>query len=193
MVVGALTDIVTGVLVTVIMSGNVPNPELGFVEFGQELHDVVTHHVTAMVVQAEAADRRVAHRRHRHRTGGPHRPPAPARRVQPPALRALGSRPLLDLFRLRMNAMAGYGSVRTRFDVGVGRWVGSFSTTAPATETGAAALVKRELSRRLVRPTCSTPGSSATGNLATEGLLWQLHGLGIETGIDLHKMVGTSV
>src|SRR5437763_12076307 len=34
---------------------------------------------------------------------------------------------------------------------------------------------------------------SATGNLATEDLLWQLHGLGIETGIDLRKMVDTSV
>ena len=34
---------------------------------------------------------------------------------------------------------------------------------------------------------------SATGNLATEDLLWQLHGLGIETGIDLKKMVDTSV
>jgi len=33
---------------------------------------------------------------------------------------------------------------------------------------------------------------SATGNLATEDLLWQLHGLGIETGIDLQKMVDTS-
>jgi DNA-binding LacI/PurR family transcriptional regulator len=36
-VVDALADIVTGVPVTVIMSGNVPNPELGFVEFDQEL------------------------------------------------------------------------------------------------------------------------------------------------------------
>lgn len=35
--------------------------------------------------------------------------------------------------------------------------------------------------------------SSATGNLATEDLLWQLHGLGIVTGIDLQKMVDTSV
>ena len=34
---------------------------------------------------------------------------------------------------------------------------------------------------------------SATGNLATEDLLWQLHGLGIETGVDLQKMVDTSV
>jgi hydroxymethylglutaryl-CoA lyase len=33
---------------------------------------------------------------------------------------------------------------------------------------------------------------SATGNLATEDLLWQLHGLGIETGIDLAAMVATS-
>jgi hydroxymethylglutaryl-CoA lyase len=32
----------------------------------------------------------------------------------------------------------------------------------------------------------------ATGNLATEDLLWQLHGLGIETGISLQKMVDTS-
>jgi hydroxymethylglutaryl-CoA lyase len=34
---------------------------------------------------------------------------------------------------------------------------------------------------------------SATGNLATEDLLWQLRGLGIETGVDLQKMVDTSV
>jgi hydroxymethylglutaryl-CoA lyase len=34
---------------------------------------------------------------------------------------------------------------------------------------------------------------SATGNLATEDLLWQLEGLGIQTGIDLGKMVETSV
>ena len=34
---------------------------------------------------------------------------------------------------------------------------------------------------------------SATGNLATEDLLWHLHDLGIETGIDLRKMVDTSV
>jgi hydroxymethylglutaryl-CoA lyase len=33
---------------------------------------------------------------------------------------------------------------------------------------------------------------SATGNLATEDLLWQLHGLGIETGVDLHALVRTS-
>jgi hydroxymethylglutaryl-CoA lyase len=34
---------------------------------------------------------------------------------------------------------------------------------------------------------------SATGNLATEDLLWQLDGLGIETGVDLEKLVTTSV
>ena len=34
---------------------------------------------------------------------------------------------------------------------------------------------------------------SATGNLATEDLVWQLHGLGIETGVDLDALVGTSV
>jgi hydroxymethylglutaryl-CoA lyase len=34
---------------------------------------------------------------------------------------------------------------------------------------------------------------SATGNLATEDLLWQLEGLGIATGIDLAKMVQSSV
>ncbi|GAA2848399.1 hydroxymethylglutaryl-CoA lyase [Pseudonocardia halophobica] len=34
---------------------------------------------------------------------------------------------------------------------------------------------------------------SATGNLATEDLLWQLHGLGVETGVDLSKMVETSI
>jgi hydroxymethylglutaryl-CoA lyase len=34
---------------------------------------------------------------------------------------------------------------------------------------------------------------SATGNLATEDLVWMLHGLGIETGVDLEKLVATSV
>jgi hydroxymethylglutaryl-CoA lyase len=34
---------------------------------------------------------------------------------------------------------------------------------------------------------------SATGNLATEDLIWQLNGLGIETGVDLKKLVDTSV
>jgi hydroxymethylglutaryl-CoA lyase len=33
---------------------------------------------------------------------------------------------------------------------------------------------------------------SATGNLATEDLVWQLHGLGIETGVDLEALVETS-
>ncbi|TDO55027.1 hydroxymethylglutaryl-CoA lyase [Kribbella sp. VKM Ac-2527] len=33
---------------------------------------------------------------------------------------------------------------------------------------------------------------SATGNLATEDLVWQLDGLGIETGVDLDKLVPTS-
>jgi hydroxymethylglutaryl-CoA lyase len=33
---------------------------------------------------------------------------------------------------------------------------------------------------------------SATGNLATEDLLWQLDGLGIETGVNLEKLVSTS-
>ncbi|MEU4192615.1 hydroxymethylglutaryl-CoA lyase [Kribbella sp. NPDC026611] len=33
---------------------------------------------------------------------------------------------------------------------------------------------------------------SATGNLATEDLLWQLDGLGIHTGVDLPKLVATS-
>ena len=33
---------------------------------------------------------------------------------------------------------------------------------------------------------------SATGNLATEDLVWQLHGLGIETGVDLPSLVRTS-
>ncbi len=37
MVADALADIVTGLPMTVIMSGNVPNPELGFVELDQEL------------------------------------------------------------------------------------------------------------------------------------------------------------
>ena len=34
---------------------------------------------------------------------------------------------------------------------------------------------------------------SATGNLATEDLVWQLTGLGIETGVDLAALVQTSV
>ena len=34
---------------------------------------------------------------------------------------------------------------------------------------------------------------SATGNLATEDLVWLLHGLGIETGVDLDALVRTSV
>jgi hydroxymethylglutaryl-CoA lyase len=34
---------------------------------------------------------------------------------------------------------------------------------------------------------------SATGNLATEDLLWQLGGLGIKTGVDLQKMVEISL
>ncbi len=34
---------------------------------------------------------------------------------------------------------------------------------------------------------------SATGNLATEDLVWALHGLGIETGVDLDALVATSV
>ncbi|MFH5824593.1 hydroxymethylglutaryl-CoA lyase [Georgenia sp. AZ-5] len=34
---------------------------------------------------------------------------------------------------------------------------------------------------------------SATGNLSTEDLVWQLHGLGIETGVDLSALVSTSV
>lgn len=33
---------------------------------------------------------------------------------------------------------------------------------------------------------------SATGNLATEDLLWQLEGLGVHTGVDLDKLVETS-
>ncbi len=33
---------------------------------------------------------------------------------------------------------------------------------------------------------------SATGNLATEDLVWMLHGLGIETGVDLAALVSTS-
>jgi hydroxymethylglutaryl-CoA lyase len=34
---------------------------------------------------------------------------------------------------------------------------------------------------------------SATGNLATEDLVWMLHGLGIETGVDLERLVATSI
>lgn len=33
---------------------------------------------------------------------------------------------------------------------------------------------------------------SATGNLATEDLVWQLHGMGVETGVDLPALVATS-
>ncbi|MDQ3615368.1 MAG: hydroxymethylglutaryl-CoA lyase [Actinomycetota bacterium] len=33
---------------------------------------------------------------------------------------------------------------------------------------------------------------SATGNLATEDLVWMLHGLGIDTGVDLARLVATS-
>jgi hydroxymethylglutaryl-CoA lyase len=33
---------------------------------------------------------------------------------------------------------------------------------------------------------------SATGNLATEDLVWMLHGLGIDTGVDLERLVATS-
>ncbi|MGI5159237.1 hydroxymethylglutaryl-CoA lyase [Microbispora sp. CA-102843] len=33
---------------------------------------------------------------------------------------------------------------------------------------------------------------SATGNLATEDLVWMLHGLGVETDVDLEKLVTTS-
>ncbi|WP_418328364.1 hydroxymethylglutaryl-CoA lyase [Rhodococcus oxybenzonivorans] len=34
---------------------------------------------------------------------------------------------------------------------------------------------------------------SSAGNLATEDLVWMLHGLGIETGVDLHALVSTSL
>jgi hydroxymethylglutaryl-CoA lyase len=34
---------------------------------------------------------------------------------------------------------------------------------------------------------------SATGNLATEDLVWQLRGLGVETGVDLEALAATSV
>jgi hydroxymethylglutaryl-CoA lyase len=34
---------------------------------------------------------------------------------------------------------------------------------------------------------------SSAGNLATEDLVWMLHGLGIETGVDLPALVATSV
>ena len=33
---------------------------------------------------------------------------------------------------------------------------------------------------------------SATGNLATEDLVWMLHGLGVQTGVDLPQLVATS-
>ncbi|WP_019548410.1 hydroxymethylglutaryl-CoA lyase [Streptomyces sulphureus] len=34
---------------------------------------------------------------------------------------------------------------------------------------------------------------SATGNLATEDLVWMLRGLGVETGVDLDRLVATSI
>ena len=34
---------------------------------------------------------------------------------------------------------------------------------------------------------------SATGNLATEDLVWMLDGLGIDTGVDLARLTATSV
>jgi hydroxymethylglutaryl-CoA lyase len=34
---------------------------------------------------------------------------------------------------------------------------------------------------------------SATGNLATEDLVWMLHGMGVETGVNLTQLVATSV
>ncbi|MDQ2749107.1 MAG: hydroxymethylglutaryl-CoA lyase [Actinomycetota bacterium] len=34
---------------------------------------------------------------------------------------------------------------------------------------------------------------NATGNLATEDLVWMLHGLGIQTGVDLDRLVQTSL
>jgi hydroxymethylglutaryl-CoA lyase len=34
---------------------------------------------------------------------------------------------------------------------------------------------------------------SATGNLATEDLVWALDGMGIDTGVDLGELVATSV
>jgi hydroxymethylglutaryl-CoA lyase len=34
---------------------------------------------------------------------------------------------------------------------------------------------------------------SATGNLATEDLVWQLHGMGVDTGVDLERLVETSI
>jgi hydroxymethylglutaryl-CoA lyase len=34
---------------------------------------------------------------------------------------------------------------------------------------------------------------SATGNLATEDLVWALHGLGVDTGVDLEALVATSL
>ena len=36
------------------------------------------------------------------------------------------------------------------------------------------------------------PPESATGNLATEDLVWMLDGLGIEHGVDLAALVATS-
>jgi hydroxymethylglutaryl-CoA lyase len=34
---------------------------------------------------------------------------------------------------------------------------------------------------------------TATGNLATEDLVWQLHGMGVDTGVDLTALVETSI
>ena len=56
------------------------------------------------------------------------------------------------------------------------------------------------LASYVVMPACSAGGlggcpyaRSATGNLATEDLVWMLSGLGIETGVDLEEVAAASV
>jgi isopropylmalate/homocitrate/citramalate synthase len=46
---------------------------------------------------------------------------------------------------------------------------------------------------RMVEATSFVHADSATGNLATEDLVWQLNGLGIDTGVELPRLVATSV